>query len=119
MPIPTRTINFRMREPDKYGKTRSTLTVSGEQYVFGLLDCVGELDRIIHDSLKNIQIEFLKRIFKQMEELYVELERFREFPNRKDQRIKTKNLANLKHRIDVCGGQVFRCRKLLQESGIL
>jgi len=117
--IPIRTIRFLMRVPDDYGKTRASLTVSGESYVFGLLDCVGELDRIIHDSLKNIQIEFLKRIFKQMEELYVELERFREFPNRKDTRIKTKNLANLKHRIDVCGGQVFRCRKLLQESGIL
>ena len=41
-PIPTRTITFRMREPDEYGKTRSSLTVSPEPYVFGLLDCIGE-----------------------------------------------------------------------------
>jgi len=117
--IPTSTIHFLMRVPGEYGKTRASLTVSGEAYVFGLLDCVGELDRVIFDSLKNNQTEFLKRIFKKMEELYTELERFREFPNRKDPKIKTKNFANLKHRIDVCGGQVFRCRKLLQDRGIL
>ena len=117
--IPTRTIHFLMRVPDDYRKTKASLTVSGEAYVFGLLDCVGELDRVIFNSLKNNQTEFLKRIFKKMEELYTELERFREFPNRKDPKIKTKNFANLKHRIDVCGGQVFRCRKLLQDRGIL
>ena len=58
-----------------------------------------------------------------MEELYTELERFKEFPNRKDpnrkdQAIKTKDL-HLKARIDTCGGQVRRCRKLLQDRGIL
>ena len=118
-PIPTRTITFRMREPDEYGKTRSSLTVSPEPYVFGLLDCVGELDRILHDSLKNNQKKFLKQILKKMEEMYTKLERFKEFPNRKDPLIKTKSLANLKNRIDVCGGQIHRCRILLQNKGIL
>ena len=117
-PIPTRTINFQMRVPDKYGKTRSALTVSGEPYVFGLLDCIGELFRVIQDSLKNNQTEFLKRIFKQMEELYTKLERFKEFPNRKDPKIKTKDYANLKARIDTCAGQVRRCRNLLHSRGI-
>ena len=108
-----------MREPDDYGKIRASLTVSGEPYVFGLLDCVGELERIIQDSLKNNQKEFLKQIFKKMEELYTKLERFKEFPNRKDPKIKTKDYANLKHRIDMCGNQVNRCRVLLQGNGIL
>ena len=118
-PIPTRTITFQMRVPDEYEKPEATLTVSGEAYVFGLLDCIGELSRIIQDSLKSNQTEFLKRIFKQMESLYTELERFKEFPNRKDPTIKTKDYANLKARIDTCGGQVRRCRKLLQDRGIL
>ena len=118
-PIPTRTITFRMQEPDEYGKIRASLTVSPEPYVFGLLDCVGELDRILHDSLKNNQKQFLKQILKKMEEMYTELERFKEFPNRKDPLIKTKDLANLKHRIDICGSQVHRCRTLLQNKGIL
>ena len=118
-PIPTRTINFQMRKPDEYGKIKASLTISGQPYVFGLLDCVGELDRILHDSLKNNQKKFLKQILKKMEEMYTELERFKEFPNRKDPLIKTKDLANLKHRIDICGSQVHRCRILLQNKGIL
>ena len=118
-PIPTRTITFQMRVPDEYEKPEATLTVSGEAYVFGLLDCIGELSRIIQDSLKSNQTEFLKRIFKQMESLYTELERFKEFPNRRDPKIKTKDYTNLKSRIDTCGGQVRRCRKLLQDRGIL
>jgi len=117
--IPTKIIDFRIQNPGEYQKTRASLTVSGEAYVFGLLDCVGELSRVIHDSLKNKQIEFLKRIFKQMEELYTELERFREFPNRKDPTSKTKEHANLKFRIDVCGGQVLKCRRLLENRGII
>ena len=118
-PIPTKTINFQMREPDEYEKIKASLTVSGQPYVFGLLDCVGELSRVIQDSLKNNQTEFLKLIFKQMEEMYTELDLFKEFPNRKDPLIKTKDLANLKHRIDICGSQVNRCRTLLQNKGIL
>ena len=115
--VPTRIIPFRIKDSDSYVKKKATLKVSGEAYIFGLLDCVGELGRIIHDSQN--RTEFVVQIFKQMEELYVELERFREFPNRKDPTIKTKNFANLKHRIDVCGGQVFRCSKLLEDRGII
>ena len=122
-PIPTKTINFRMREPGEFERSEATLTVSGEAYVFGLLDCIGELARVIQDSPKNNQIEFLKRIFKQMEELYIKLERFKEFPNRVDPKYeethKTKNFAHLKARIDTCGGQVRRCKQLLHSSGIL
>jgi|TARA_Y100000310_G_scaffold229107_1_gene231453 predicted translin family RNA/ssDNA-binding protein len=111
MPIPTRTINFRMREPDKYGKTRSTLTVSGEQYVFGLLDCVGEISRVIQNSLENKQMEFLKRIFKQMEELYTKLERFKEFPNRKDPKIQARGYAHMKA---IFSGKCTKCTKPIQ-----
>ena len=117
--IPTRIVSFRLRDPDEYGKIRASLTVSGEAYVFGLLDCVGELSRVIHDSLKNNQTEFLKRIFKQMEELYTTLERFKEFPSRKDPKIKTKDYANLKARIDTCAYQVRTCRNSLQKHRIL
>ena len=113
--VPTRIIPFRIKDSDSYVKKKATLKVSGEAYIFGLLDCVGELGRIIHDSQN--RTEFVVQIFKQMEELYVELERFREFPNRKDPKIKTKNYANLKYRIDQCGGQVVKSRELLGKLG--
>ena len=115
--VPTRIIPFRIKDSDSYVKKKATLKVSGEAYIFGLLDCVGELGRIIHDSQN--RTEFVVQIFKQMEELYVELERFREFPNRKDPKIKIKNYANLKYRIDQCGGQVVKCRELLGNLGTL
>ena len=113
--VPTRIIPFRIKDSDSYVKKKATLKVSGEAYIFGLLDCVGELGRIIHDSQN--RTEFVVQIFKQMEELYVELERFREFPNRKDPKIKIKNYANLKYRIDQCGGQVVKSRELLGKLG--
>jgi len=113
--VPTRIIPFRIKDSDSYLKKKATLKVSGEAYIFGLLDCVGELDRIIHDSQN--RTEFAVQIFKQMEELYVELERFREFPNRKDPKIKIKNYANLKYRIDQCGSQVTKSRELLGKLG--
>ena len=116
--LPLRLVHFRTQGPSSYLKTKTTLKVSGEPYIFGLLDCVGELDRILHDSLKSNQIEFVKQIFKQMDELYTGLERFREFPNRKDPK-KSKEFANLKKRIDTCQYQVFRCRKLLEDKNIL
>ena len=116
--VPLRIIHFRIKKPDEYQKMETTLKISGEAYIFGLLDCVGELDRILHDSLKSNQIEFVKQIFKQMNELYTGLERFREFPNRKDPK-KSKEFANLKKRIDTCQHQVFRCRKLLEDKDIL
>ena len=113
--VPTRIIPFRIKDSDSYVKKKATLKVSGEAYIFGLLDCVGELGRIIHDSQN--RTEFVVQIFKQMEELYVELERFRKFPNRKDPKIKIKDRANLKHRIDICGSQVTKSRELLGKLG--
>ena len=115
--VPLRIIHFRIKKPDEYQKMETTLKVSGEAYIFGLLDCVGELSRIIHDSQN--RTESVVQVFTRMEELYVELERFMEFPNRKDPKIKTKNYANLKYRIDQCGGQVVKCRELLGNLGTL
>ena len=113
--VPLRILCFRIKKPDAYPKIEATLKVSGEAYIFGLLDCVGELSRIIHDSQN--RTESVMQVFTRMEELYVELERFREFANRKDPKIKTKDLANLKYRIDQCGGQVVKSRELLGKLG--
>ena len=84
---------------------------------------MGELSRVIEKSLD--RPEFAVQIFTTMQELFGELERFMEFPNRKDPKIEKdrksageteshpKAFSNLKHRIDVCRNQVLRCRKLL------
>ena len=121
--VPSRIINFRTQDPGSYLKTKTTLKVSNGAYIFGLLDCVGELGRVIEKSLD--QPEFAVQTFTTMQELFGELERFTEFPNRKDPKMEKdrksageteshpKAFSNLKHRIDVCRNQVLRCRKLL------
>ena len=126
--FPSRIINFRTQDPGSYLKTKTTLKVSNGAYIFGLLDCVGELSRVIEKSLD--QPEFAVQTFTIMEELFGELERFTEFPNRKDPKMEKdrksageteshlKAFSNLKHRIDVCRNQVLRCRKLLGNADL-
>jgi len=100
--IPSRIIHFRTQDPDSYLKTKTSLKVSGEAYIFGLLDCVGELNRVMQDSLN--RPEFAKRVFAVMQELFGELERFMAYTH----------ISNLKHRIDICRKQTISAKKLLK-----
>ena len=52
------------------------LTVMSESYVLGLLDCIGELKRMVFDKLRNNEIEESVRIFNIMENLYLQLYTF-------------------------------------------
>ena len=114
--VPSRIIHFRLQDPDSYLKTKTTLKVSNMAYIFGLLDCVGELNRVIQDSLN--RPKFAIEIFRIMEELFGELEMFTEFPNRKNPKTESaKHISNLKYRIDICRKQVIKCRELLENLG--
>ena len=52
------------------------LAVMSESYVLGLLDCIGELKRMVFDKLRNNEIEESVRIFNIMENLYLQLYTF-------------------------------------------
>ena len=103
--IPTKIIDFRIQNPGEYQKTRASLTVSGEAYVFGLLDCVGELKRVIMDSLNRIDSDFAKKVFVIMQELFQKLEPFTQFSNSFDY---------LKPKIDAARYAVNDAKKLLK-----
>ena len=47
-----------------------SLKVSEESYVLGLLDCIGELKRLVLDNIRNGQLKKADRIFSVMENLY-------------------------------------------------
>ena len=79
--IPLRDITFRTQDPDSYLKTKTTVKISDLAYVFGLLDCVGELKRVIIDSLNRTDSDFAKKIFVIMQELFKKLEPFMQFSN--------------------------------------
>jgi len=50
-----------------------TISVSNESYVLGLLDCVGELKRLIFDNIRVGNSKEATRIFEIMENLYLHL----------------------------------------------
>lgn len=52
------------------------LSVLPESYVLGLLDCVGELKRMVFDKIRTGNIEEATRIFDVMENLYLNLYTF-------------------------------------------
>ena len=49
------------------------LGVSGEAYVLGLLDCIGELKRLALDHIREGDAGEARRVFDSMQELYEEL----------------------------------------------
>ena len=52
------------------------LVVMPESYVLGLLDCVGELKRMVFDKIRIGEIEEATRVFQIMESLYLQLYTF-------------------------------------------
>ncbi len=56
--------------------TDKSLKVMPESYVLGLLDCVGELKRMILDSIRTGKVDEAARIFVIMEEMYLHLYTF-------------------------------------------
>ena len=103
--IPPRDIPFRSQDPDSYLKTKTTVRVTDEAYVFGLLDCVLELKRAVLDSLSRGDGDHAAYVFKTMQELFKGLEQFMEFSNSVD---------GLKLKIDTARYQVNETRKLLK-----
>ena len=103
--IPPMDIQFRAQDPDSYLKTKTTVRVSYEAYVMGLLDCVLELKRVVLDSLDRSDAVHAKNVFETMHELFNVLERFMQFSNSVD---------GLKVKIDAARYQVNETRKLLK-----
>ncbi len=50
--------------------SKVSLKVSDESYVLGLLDCIGELKRLVLDKIRNDSLGEALRVFRIMEELF-------------------------------------------------
>jgi translin len=46
------------------------IDVDGPSYVLGLLDCIGEIKRIIYDKLRKNKLEDIENLFKIMDDIY-------------------------------------------------
>ena len=78
--IPPRDILFRSQDPDSYLKTKKYVRVSDEAYVYGLLDCIGELKRVALNSDKSDH-DLALHILEIMRGLFRELEPFSKYSN--------------------------------------
>jgi len=50
-----------------------SLGVSGDAYILGLLDCIGEIKRLIYDKIRTDKSRQAIKFFEQMENLYLQL----------------------------------------------
>ncbi len=48
-----------------------SLGVKGESYILGLLDCIGELKRLVYDSIRAGKVKDASKFFEIMENLYL------------------------------------------------
>ena len=103
--IPSREITFRTQNPGSYLKTKTTVKVSDLAYVLGLLDCIGELKRVIIDSLSRTDNDFAKKVFLDMQILFKKIEPFTEFSN---------SFHGLKHKIDGARYSVKDAQQMLK-----
>ena len=58
-----------------------TLNVHGNSYILGLLDCVGELKRLVYDRMRNGKSDDAKDLFMLMEQIYIMLFPFAAYDN--------------------------------------
>ncbi len=56
--------------------SQETLKVSNEGYILGLLDAVGEIKRMVYDSLRKGDVKRASDLFELMEEIYTRLSPF-------------------------------------------
>ena len=105
--ITTREISFRMKDPDSYQMIKNTVKVSEGAYIFGLLDCVGELKRAVIDSLNRTDSAFANELYKIMKKLFLKLETFTQYSN---------SVNDLKPKIDSARYLIADVRQLLNEN---
>ena len=96
-----------MKDPDSYQMIKNTVKVSEGAYIFGLLDCVGELKRAVIDSLNRTDSAFANEVYKIMKEIFLKLETFTQYSN---------SVNDLKPKIDSARYLIADVRQLLNEN---
>ena len=103
--IPSREISFRTQSPGSYDMKHDKIKVSDDAYVYGLLDCIGELQRVILRSKRRNDLDFANKVFGIMGELFNEVETLTEFSN---------TLKKIKPKMDVAAGTLNNTKRLLE-----
>ena len=70
--IPSREISFQTQIPGSYDMKYDKIKVSDDAYVYGLLDCIGELQAVMSRSKRQNDLDFANKVFGIMGELFNE-----------------------------------------------
>ena len=84
-----------------------SMKVSKESYILGLLDCIGELKRLMLDNIRNDRLKEANRIFNVMENLYLILYPFAMFD---------KIVKEARRKLDVNRSLVEESRAIITEE---
>ena len=101
----TRELSFKIKD-STYETTKSKVKVSDRAYIFGLLDCIGELKRVVLDLQNRHDSNTAEKVFEQMHDLFKNLEVFTEYSN---------SISELKRKIDSARYIVNDTSKLFQK----
>ena len=103
--IPSREISFRTQIPGLYDMKSDKIKVSDDAYVYGLLDCIGELQRVVSRSKRQNDLDFANKVFGIMGELFNEVETLTEFSN---------NLKKIKPKLAAAAVTLNNAKRLLK-----
>jgi translin len=81
--------------------------VSNQAYLFGILDCIGEIKRMVYDMVRLNRYDQAEYLFRVMQEIYSEIYPFSIYDN----------LVNgIRKKIDVCKILIENTRELITEE---
>ena len=101
----TRELSFKTQD-STYETVKGKVKVSDSAYLFGLLDFIGELKRVVLDLQNRHDSDTAKKMFELMHDLFKRLEVFTEYSN---------SVPKLKLKIDVARHAVNDASKLIQK----
>lgn len=81
--------------------------VSSQAYLFGILDCIGEIKRMVYDMVRLNRYDQAKYLFTVMQEIYSEIYPFSIYDN---------IVSGIRKKLDVCKILIENTRELITEE---
>ena len=81
--------------------------VSSQAYLFGILDCIGEIKRMVYDMVRPGRYEQAESLFRVMQEIYSDIYPFSIYDN---------IVSGIRKKLDICKILIENTRELITEE---
>lgn len=81
--------------------------VSSQAYLFGILDCIGEIKRMVYDMVRLGRYEQAESLFRVMQEIYSDIYPFSIYDN---------IISGIRKKLDICKILIENTRELITEE---